>query len=603
MGDSTKRSRQREQRRLSRRRWLQLTGAAGITTTIAGCSGGSDDSATTTNSNDDNTDSTSDGTDSAASESSDMTDKTLVGRVATVPTRLQFNPYNPTNQGLWQLPHLVDQLAWLDTVNMEFKPGLAKEWSVDGTTAQVTLREGQTWHNGDEVTADDLVLKLRLDKHFEHAVWDYTESVKKVDNYTVELSLQEQVNDTIFKNTLLPVAVDTPQRLFKEKLDQLENASSDDERKTVKSEISEWKIEEPLGNGPFKLTDRNTQETLLELHDGHPAADQLNFKRVKNKYYPGNQGVWQALMHNELDIAGVATPKDVINQFPDNIRSTVKPIYTGCALYFNHDDDVYGDERVRKALAHIIKRKPAAKNAHSMYMPVETPTAMPQQTPWLEGKLGDFSQYEPDEQKAAELLRDAGFERKNGKWYRPDGDRFKFPLRAPGGFSDWVKGAKTIVSHVSDFGIKGELLTSDIPTFFGEYRKEGNFRVLTNFWGGKSPYPYAGLNKIYGYGFPAYPDSWDVPMPVGDASGSTQTIKHDEKLANLSVSSGDEANQVIQELGWTVNQTLPVLPLWEQIGQGFIDTGDWQLPSEGSVAFNLGVPWQIRSGHFLATEE
>lgn len=602
MSDDDKRSRQLEQRRMSRRRWMQITGAAGITTALAGCSGGENTSTTSAEGDGDDANSTSD-TDGTANEDSSMTDKTLVGRVATVPTRLQFNSYNPTNQGLWQLPHLVDQLAYLDTVNMEFKPGLAKEWSIDGTTAKVTLREGQTWHNGDEVTADDLVLKLKLDKHFGHAVWDYTESVKKTGGYTVELSLKQEVNDFIFKSTLLPVALDTPKRLFQEKLNKLENASSEDEQKKVKSNLSEWKIEEPLGNGPFKLANRNTQETILELHDGHPAADQLNFNRLKNKYYPGNQGVWQALMHNELDIAGVATPKDVFNQFPDNIRSTVKPIYTGCALYFNHNDDVYGDERVRKALAHIIKRKPAAKNAHTMYMPVETPTAMPQQKPWLEGTLGDFNQYEPDEEKAAKLLRDAGFERKNGKWYRPDGDRFKFPLRAPGGFSDWVKGAKTIVSQVSEFGIKGELLTSDIPTFFGKYRKEGNFRVLTNFWGGKSPYPYQGLNKIYGYGFPSYPDSWEVPMPVGDTSGSTTTVNPDEKLSELSVSSGDQANKLIQEVSWTVNQTLPVLPLWEQIGQGFMDTGDWQVPAEDSEAFKLGVPWQIRNGEFLAKDD
>lgn len=580
--------------RLSRRRWLQLTGTGAIGA-LAGCSGdsgGDDDSGGNGG---------SDG-DSGDGGGADSDPTTLVSTTNVVPTQYQYNSYNPNNQGLNQIPGLTDQLAYLNSTLMEFEPGAASNWDVSDQTATITLQEGQTWHNGDEVTAEDLVIKLRIGEYYDDSVWNYTDSVEQVDSHTVELTLSEQVNTFVFKDTLLTMPLDTPAHLYADHLEDLENASSDSEIEDKMAEITKQAIEEPFGNGPFAVDETNTQASKLSLHDGHPSSDDINFGAVRNNYYGGNQGIWQGLIHGEVDVAGVATPPEVIDQFPDTVRHRVTPVYRGMALYFNFQDDVYGDPLVRKALAHVIQRDPAAKNAHPEYWGVDVPTGMPQNEPLLEGSIGDFEPYTGGEERAAELMREAGYEKSDGAWRDSSGDPLEFPLRAPAGFSDWVSGAHTIVSHVDEFGFDAELITSDIATFFGKYRSEGNFRVLGNFWGGQNPYPYAGFDRIYGSEFPDYPEEWDVPMPVGDSGGSTETVVPTDLLSGLSVSSGDQADDLIHQLAWIVNQTLPVLPVWMQIGQGFFNKADWEVPAEDSDIGQMNIEYWIRANEFSHKE-
>lgn len=528
---------------------------------------------------------------------------TLVSATNVVPTQFQYNSYNPNNIGLNQVPTLADQLAWLNPNLMEFEPGAASDWSVEGQTATVTLQEGQTWHNGDDVTAEDLVIKLRIGEYFEDPVWDYLDSVEEVDSRTVELSLSEEVNNFIFQDTLLSMSLNTPRHLYREHLDDLENASSDSQVEQKMGEISQLAIEEPFGNGPFAVDDVNTQASNLSKHDGHPSSGDINFDSVKNNYYGENQGIWQGLIHQEVDAAGVATPPEVVEQFPSAVEQHVNPVYRGMALYFNYQDDVFSDVRVRKAIAHVINRDRAATNAHPEYWGVETLTGMPQTEPHLEGVVDDFETYTGGEERATELMQEAGYERSGGNWVDSDGNTLSFPFRAPAGFSDWVTGSQTLVSQVGDFGFEAELLTSDIATFFGDYRSEGNFRVLSNYWGGQNPYPYSGFDRIYGSDFPDYPDEWEVPMPVGDSSGSMETVNPSEMLAELSVTSGEEANQLIREIAWAINQTLPVIPVWMQIGQGFFNTEDWNVPGEDSDLGAMDIAYWIRSGEFSYNEE
>ena len=67
---------------------------------------------------------------------------------------------NPTIQALYQAifdPYVAQE------PDLKFKPGLLTDWgwNEDKTKVHMTVRDGATWHNGDPVTAEDVVWSLR----------------------------------------------------------------------------------------------------------------------------------------------------------------------------------------------------------------------------------------------------------------------------------------------------------------------------------------------------------------------------------------------------------------------------------------------------------
>lgn len=92
---------------------------------------------------------------------------------------------------------VVEPLVW-GTPDMQPKPWLATDWTdIDETTWEFELREGVRFHNGEELTADDVVHSFEEDilterGDFVHG-WLHLEpgSVTKIDDYTVEFETRE----------------------------------------------------------------------------------------------------------------------------------------------------------------------------------------------------------------------------------------------------------------------------------------------------------------------------------------------------------------------------------------------------------------------------
>ena len=92
---------------------------------------------------------------------------------------------------------VIEPLVW-GTDDMQPKPWLATDWTAtDDTTWVFELREGVTFHNGAEMTADDVVHSFEEDilterGDFVHG-WLHLEpgSVTKIDDYTVEFENTE----------------------------------------------------------------------------------------------------------------------------------------------------------------------------------------------------------------------------------------------------------------------------------------------------------------------------------------------------------------------------------------------------------------------------
>jgi len=91
--------------------------------------------------------------------------------------------------------HLVEGLFAFDE-NYAPQPMLALSWELDatGTIATFYLRRGVLFHNGDEMTAADVVASLNRWGEFgltAAALWSHVLSVEAIDEYTVRMTLDE----------------------------------------------------------------------------------------------------------------------------------------------------------------------------------------------------------------------------------------------------------------------------------------------------------------------------------------------------------------------------------------------------------------------------
>lgn len=91
--------------------------------------------------------------------------------------------------------HILEGLFAFDE-NYAPQPMLALSWELDeaGTVATFNLRRGVLFHNGEEMTADDVVASLNRWGEYgltAAALWSHVITVEAIDSYTVQMTLDE----------------------------------------------------------------------------------------------------------------------------------------------------------------------------------------------------------------------------------------------------------------------------------------------------------------------------------------------------------------------------------------------------------------------------
>ncbi|WP_162224274.1 ABC transporter substrate-binding protein [Halorussus salinus] len=556
---------------------LQSIGAASAVG-LAGCAGSNEDAV-----EGDQTETTASGTEGVTdtttqkSDSLEMTDETFVTATTNVPKDMQFNPYGQKYPDRAALA-LFENLIYVNEATSKFMPGVLESWDISSESVTLSVRDGFHWHSGEEVTAEDVAFKLKLEIHDGAALSNIVaaENVSVTDESTLELGLKRAVADEVFLYSLKPIALDTPPAEFREFLEAYE---SDGEAPG----LTEKTIEEPNGTGPFAFVHARNQELLAERVEDHPDADKINFSQFKWNYLQSNQKQWQALRTDTVDgIDNVFTPSNIAQSYGDHVREIQMPANWGMGIMFNHDHEHYGQQNVKQAIQFVIDREKLAQTAgEKMHVPVEVPCGLPgnfdgSYKEWLGDSLSDFERYEPDTDRAAKLLREAGFSKDGGTWTDANGKTLSFPFKIPSGWNDWTAGGQSIVQDLNDFGIEASLNPSQ--SYWGDIYGNQEYSVAGLGWADGKLYPYFSLNKLLNgtrsRDILKFPRSAEVP-PIGNPDGETRTVEFEAELQKLASLTGEEAKQKTQELAWVINQHLPMAPLMEKVDQSWVTTDDW----------------------------
>lgn len=595
----------------SRRKLLAGIGGAGAAA-LAGCSDGSENSPSSNNESRSNNE--SDG--SASSGGDDPVDPELTNAGDfMVYTNAQWNPYNPKGYPGRSANALFDPLSRYDPNEGSFIPYALANWSASTSGMTLEVREGQTWHNGDTVDAQDLATKLKLDRHMELPISHFVSDIQQDGDLAVKLTFDGEVNPSIFKHVMLNDRMNVKHEMFVDKLTALEDASTEEETQQAREGLISYSIEDPIGNGPFVLDDINQDKLTYKTGEEHRAASDINYPRFGQLGVEGNQEIWSSIKGDKVDIGGAFTPKDVRRGFPDHWFTVLLPNWWGMGLAFQHEDPIYGRRKVRQALAHVINRSQVAENSGGeSKVGVKIPSGIPGDyretvSRWLPKDMQQqFNDYSVDTDKAATLLEDEGFTKSNGEWQTPDGEAFTANVKVNSGWSDWVTGVQSLVGDLKQFGINANVRTVE-GTSFGSEVQDGNFRVAAWPWASGYPHPYFNFDHLLASSGAKnswnYPQNPSVPMPVGDASGSTETVDVQKQVAQLAKTTGEDATALIHELAWVVNQTLPILPIQAKTRMIHFSTDQWEVPNQDDPILQINPPsyWLPRNGKIKAKTE
>ncbi|WP_229380271.1 ABC transporter substrate-binding protein [Haloterrigena salifodinae] len=570
---------------IDRRAFLQVAGASSAVA-LAGCTGGNG---------------TGDGT--------------HVSYTNQVPTKIQYNPLNPTSYSQYSHYLLFDRFANFNFAKGEFIPYLIQDWEFGDGSFEMTVRDGVTWEDGDDVTAGDVATQLRLARLTGGTIDQFTDSVEVADDRTVVLELAGEVNPRIVEfNALGQRFMTLKESEFGEYVEMFE-----DDAEKAQSEIQSHAYKDVIANGPFTVSERGNQQILLEKRDDHPDSDNINFDRVAFRYLDGNTAVHQAIGADELDSVMVFAPPNVVNNFPDHIRMETIPGKVGYGLIPQHNHEHTGDRAVRQAIAHVLDRETIVKNVgETLKQAPPLPVGIPSddQKRWLGDAYDSFEDYGVNERQtddAEQILLDAGYSKDGDTWVDGSGNVVELPITVPSGWTDWVTATQTIVDQLNDFGFESQVDSRNFSALNGTVWPNGDFVLSAGGWlpgGGRASFPYFSLHhqllehyRGFTYNYtPANENrggsNGDVTIPSRTGSG-TMTVNPSDRLEELSETSDEATTREISiEQAWVTNVDLPVIPVMEKQEQAFLATDEWSVPEQGSDVSQVRWPhlWLIRQG-------
>ena len=328
-------------------------------------------------------------------------------------------------------------------------PGLAESWThPDETTWTLKLKEGVHFHDGSQLSAEDVRFT------FEHIMDPVTKSPFQ------------------FLSKKLKSVEATDERTVTFRLFQPEAAFFLDIFILIFSRNSDLANAKLIGTGPFQLVSQDPNGIILrkfdDYHGTKPAIEELELKIIQD-----DNTRFLKMRKGEIDLAINVVPLDKLPQFERGSLAKEYRMMTGPALNYqylglNMQSTKLQDPRVRQAIAHGINREELIEFLKKGRA-IAADSVLTKQNDFAAPNLAS---YQHDPQKARQLLKEAGIESLTLE-YKTSNSR------------DAVKQARILQNQLKEIGINLEIRSFEWGTFFGDV-KAGNFELFSLRWVGVS---------------------------------------------------------------------------------------------------------------------
>ena len=334
-----------------------------------------------------------------------------------------------------------------------FAPALAEtcEASDDLQTYTFTLRQGVKFHNGNNLTMDDVLYSI--EKSITSNINGYSEIAEYSaagKTYTVgsEKGKDEDGNEIDKPVVTAADSKDAPSddKTLVIKLNKPDSGFPAIVTSPIVPKDASDLASNPIGTGPFEMTEFVEQDyTLLTRFDdywGEPAhLDTVTLDYVQNVRHA-----------NAVQL-----------------------------LALNNEFEPFKDVRVRQAIAYAVDADEIIdKVSYGLGTKAGTPV-IPGLTKYFNDELTDV--YDVDVDKAKELLKEAGQE------------NLSFKIRVPSNYQVHVDTAQVISNQLAKAGIKVEIESVDWNTWLNRVYRESEFEATVVSVDGPIAYPTSFLNR------------------------------------------------------------------------------------------------------------
>ena len=433
--------------------------------------------------------------------------------------------------GLVNVNFLFDTLLWKDSTG-EAIPWLASQYqrSADGLEWRFTLRDNVRWHDGQPLTADDVVF-----------TFDYM--TKGPGASAPGIFGRIDVKEVVAENpSTAVIRLNSPQAGF-----EVTTAGRIPiiPRHVWSSVTDPAKLRDPkalMGSGPYKLQsiDEAAGNYLFVANEsyflGVPYVRRIEFVTVGDSLL--------ALQRGEIDAGSPGSeegmPEDALKPFETPRFEQV----TGAgewnrALHFNLSKGFpYDNKAFRQAVAYTVDRKDLVKR---ILFGRGEPGSLGGLAPSHEFAAPNLPAYDRDLAKARTLLDGIGLRDVNGDGVRdlPDGQPFRPELQTSSRFS--VKTAELVKEYLREAGIDVTLRSFD-TTAADDNAAKGNYEMALIGYGGmggeadtlrtrySSQVRSASFNRVHGYRNPAFEELATKQLTLVDKDARKQVIQDMQRL-------------------------------------------------------------------------
>jgi peptide/nickel transport system substrate-binding protein len=309
-------------------------------------------------------DATTDDGDTAAGDDEAVTGEgggdLIVGTTDTVVTLDPAKAYDYYSSNIIQ--NVAQTLVGFAPGETEPSPMLAEDWEVsdDGLTYTFTLREGVTFHNGKEMTSEDVQFSFERVQNMNHPagaafLLDGIASIETPDDLTVEITLSEP-NATFVPRLGYTVATIVPSDGHYPAPDT--EVEAGEEEGAQEQAAEEFVQEDLIGTGPYTLGEFREGESITLIANPDYWGDAPRNDRVLVRFFETSSQMKLALENGEIDVANRDFSPDEQQdlQANDAIQSVQGDGGRTRYIVINVTHDEVSEVDVRQAIAAAIDR-------------------------------------------------------------------------------------------------------------------------------------------------------------------------------------------------------------------------------------------------------
>ena len=333
-----------------------------------------------------------------------------------------LDPHKTVKAGTREVMFNVFEGLMKPTPDGDLTPAIAESYTVseDRKTYTFTLREGVKFHNGDTVTAEDVIWSIeRCAAATETGIvqveaFSVIQAIETPDDKTVAITISEASNEFISYMTTAILPADY------------------DKQDT-----------DPVGTGPFKFVSRTAQDSVvLEKFDGYwgtPAQlDKVTLKIMENA-----DSLMMSLQSGAIDLCAHLTSTQVAQLEKDfNVAEGTMNLVQ--AMYLNNAVAPFDDVRVRQALCYAVDKQEIIDLAFDGYGSPIGSSMYPAFGKYFDDSLTNY--YTKDVEKAKALLAEAGY---------PDG--FDMTITVPSNYKPHMDTAEVLVQQLAQIGVNATI--------------------------------------------------------------------------------------------------------------------------------------------------